>query len=69
MSRTEVLEFAKLEGWDDVERSDDWRGFEVWLGTADAVRYVGLPLVILVSGGSIRRASVDETFDWLDDQP
>lgn len=70
MNRDKVTAFAKAQGWDGAVRADDWNGFEVWEGVMDGgVPAVGLPLVILVAGTYIRRASIDETFEWLGSLP
>lgn len=69
MRKERVLKLAKEQGYSNVVKSDDWRGYEVWeTWTSDGAK-IGLPLVILVKGGKIRMSTPDEAFARLDDLP
>lgn len=71
MTASEVAEFAKASGYDGCEYSGDWNGFKVYEpffeteSPSDFV-CVGLPRVILVSGGTIRLSTPEEAFSFMD---
>ena len=65
----EIKAFAKTCGYQTIVKAEKWHGYEVYEPVyADDVR-IGIPLLILVSDDTIRLATVDETIDWLGEQP
>lgn len=64
-----VHEFALANGYAQIQKADDWHGFEVYEPVYFEPTFVGLPFVILVKGNSIRLSTVEETFERLDELP
>lgn len=74
MTREKVLNFARKQGYDKVEYSGKWRGYDVYTpevdyGTEKEPAIIGLPLIILVKGNEIRLSTPDEAFAYLDTLP
>lgn len=69
MDITGVNDFARAQGFDGAQYLHAWRGYDVYgaLFTGDGVSYVGLPLVILVKGETIRMSNEDEAYEHLDE--
>lgn len=70
MKNSEVLEFAKEQGYNSISKLCDWGEYEVYepLVFEDAVADVGLPLVILVKGKDVRMSTVNEAFEIMDEE-
>ena len=62
-------EFAVMNGYPQIRNAKNWRGYEVYEPVFFEPTYIGLPLIILVKGDSIRLSSVDEAFAYLEEQP
>lgn len=62
-------EFAVMNGYPQIMKAKNWRGYEVYEPVFFEPMYIGLPLIILVKGDSIRLSSVDEAFAYLEEQP
>lgn len=63
MDRSEILEFAKERGYDDIKEMDiRYKDFDVYepFFSFDEVAYIGLPLRILVRGDTIRMTTPEE---------
>lgn len=75
MKSSDVVAFAKSQGWDGaVKAPRRFLGCDVWEATLNNVDpgnppAICIPLIFLVNGGSIRPATVDETFAWMASQP
>ena len=63
-----VIQYAKEQGYDSVEKSEPWNGFDVYVPIfeGDEMSIVGLPLVVLVKGEKIRMSTPDEAFQIID---
>ena len=66
----EVITFAKAQGYDDASYIGKWKEYEVYepVYSGDDVSFVGVPLLILVKGDSIRMSTVEEAFEPLNNQ-
>lgn len=64
--KLEIIAFAKTQGYDDVLHIGKWKEYEAYepIYSGD-VSFVGVPLLILVKGGSIRMSTVEEAFEQL----
>jgi hypothetical protein len=69
MNEEIVHEFAVMNGYPQIRKAKNWRGYEVYEPVFFEDVYIGLPLIILVKGDSIRLSSVDEAFAYLEEQP
>lgn len=69
MKITDVIEFAKTQGYQTATYLGQWKTYEVYEPIFDEadVSFVGLPLVILVSGESIRMSAAEESLEQLHD--
>jgi hypothetical protein len=69
MSESKVIEFARKQGYDTAQKIKPWRGFEVYepLFAGDEIVMVGLPLLILVKGDTIRMSTADEAMKHIDE--
>lgn len=72
MSKEKILEFAKKNGYDDVEPLGKWREFDcyepIFDGTSEEEpAIVGLPLIILVNGDEIRMSTEEEAFAQMEE--
>jgi len=69
MNITDILAFAKTEGYVDAQPREPWNGYDVYLPLIgyDGPYTTGLPYVILVNGDEIRMSTVDETWKWMAD--
>lgn len=67
MKIEEVKAFAKKQGYDDVLYLEKWKGFDVYepVFDGDEPSFVGVPLVILVKGDTVRMSTVEEAFEQL----
>lgn len=72
MSKDKIIEFAKKNGYDDVEPLGKWREFDcyepIFDGTSEEEpAIVGLPLIILVNGDEIRMSTEEEAFAQMEE--
>jgi len=67
MKIEEVKAFAKKHGYDDAVYLEKWKGFDVYepVFDGDEPSFVGVPLVILVKGDTVRMSTVEEAFEQL----
>lgn len=67
---SDIVEFAKNNGYDDVNYLGKWNSYEVYEPTFDndKTNYVGYPLSILVKDNTIRFTTEKECFEILDMQ-
>jgi hypothetical protein len=73
MDKKKVLAFAKKQGYDDVRYIGKWREFEAWEPLVkgegeDDFPCIGLPLLVLVKGETIRMSTEDEAFAQMEEQ-
>lgn len=68
MKKEEIHKFAQSIGADGAEYITDWRDFNVYTPTYkdDQMPIIGPPQFILVSGETIKLASPDEAFEFID---
>lgn len=68
MKIEKVKDFAKQQGYDDVFSIGKWKGFDAYepVFNGEEPSFIGVPLLILVKGDSIRMSTVDEAFEQLD---
>lgn len=68
MKIEKVKAFAKKQGYDDVLSIGKWKGFDAYepVFNGEEPSFIGVPLLILVKGDSIRMSTVDEAFEQLD---
>lgn len=71
MTTQDILTFGKNMGYDDLERVDNRRGFEVYqpVYPGKDIVYAGLPFVILVKDDEIRLSTPEEALDRMQDLP
>lgn len=71
MSKKEIIEFAKQQGYDDVLPLGKWRDYHayepVFNGSEEDPAIVGPPLIILVRGDEIRMSTEDEAYQQLEE--
>ena len=62
MTVNKVQAFAQSNGYDDVVYLKDWKGYQCYepVMKGNDVSYIGLPLVILVQGETIRLSTPEE---------
>lgn len=67
MKIEKIKAFAKAQGYDDVSYIGRWKEYEAYepVYSGDDVSFVGVPLLILVKGDSIRMSTVEEAFEQL----
>ena len=66
----EVEEFAKKQGYETAEFSQEWKGYNCYGASycKDELAIVGLPALILVDADSnMRMASYEEVMEWMDE--
>jgi len=68
MKIEKVKDFAKQQGYDDVLSIGKWKGFDAYepVFNGEEPSFIGVPLLILVKGDSIRMSTVEEAFEQLD---
>jgi hypothetical protein len=68
MNIEQVKEFAKQQGYDDVLPIGKWKDFDAYEPVFDGedASFIGVPLMVLVKGNSIRMSTVEEAFEQLD---
>lgn len=68
MKIEKVKDFAKQQGYDDVLPIGKWKGFDAYepVFNSEEPSFIGVPLLILVKGDSIRMSTVEEAFEQLD---
>ncbi len=68
MKIEQVKEFVKQQGYDDALPIGKWKGFDAYEPVFDGedTSFIGVPLLILVKGDSIRMSTVEEAFEQLD---
>ena len=68
MEIEKVKAFAKKQGYDDVLYIGKWKEFDAYepVFKGEEPSFIGVPLLILVKGDSIRMSTVDEAFEQLD---
>lgn len=70
MKLSDVLKYAKENGYEDVEAAGKWNGYEVYYPIySEVVAYVGLPYAILVKGNEIRMTDEKESFEVMRSRP
>jgi len=64
-----IISFAKENGYDSAVYVCKWRKYEVYepIFQNTDINIVGIPYMIFVEGTEIRMSTVDETFEYLDD--
>jgi hypothetical protein len=65
-----IKAFAREQGYDDVMYLTKWRGYDCYepIFKDTEVAYVGLPLMIMVQGETIRMSTVDEALAQISEQ-
>ena len=68
MKIKQVKDFAKQQGYDDALSIGKWKGFDAYepVFNGEEPSFIGVPLLILVKGDSIRMSTVEEAFEQLD---
>lgn len=69
MQIEKVKAFAKKNGYETVEKLNNWNGYECYEPIMDSKKEaaIGPPLIILVKGESIRMSTPDEAYQQMDD--
>ena len=72
MSKAQIIEFAKKNGYDGVLPLGKWREYDAYEPTfkgssAKKPAFVGPPLLILVKGDEIRMSTEEEAFQQMDE--
>ena len=67
MDKSEIVKFARKNGYYSVVKDGEWKGYEVYTPQYedDKQRYTGLPLKILVRGKIIRMTTGVEAMNIL----
>lgn len=65
----EVKRLAQELGASELIKYDDWHGYTVYEPVYTELEYIGLPYIILVKDDEVRLSTIDETFEWLSEQP
>ena len=68
MDLKQVISFAQRNGYETVEKLNNWNGYECYEPIMDSKKEteLGPPLLILVKGDKIRMSTPDEAFQQLD---
>lgn len=69
MEEKTILEFARKQGYEAVTFWKKWNGYDCYepiFFLEQPVSYIGLPLMILVKGETIRMSTPEEAMDMLD---
>ena len=68
MKVSDVVSFAKKQGYSSAKFLNNWNGFEVYepIYHENDTSFIGVPLVILVKDDIIRMSTLDEAFEQLD---
>jgi hypothetical protein len=68
MKDSDVIIFAKKQGYISAKFLNKWNGFDVYetIYHEGDTSFIGVPLVILVKDDNIRMSTVDEAFEQLD---
>ena len=68
MDIKQVISFAQRNGYETVEKLNNWNGYECYEPIMDSKKEteLGPPLLILVKGDKIRMSTPDEAFQQLD---
>ena len=69
MDIKQVISFAQRNGYETVEKLNNWNGYECYEPIMDSKKEteLGPPLLILVKGDKIRMSTPDEAFQQLDE--
>ena len=69
MDLKQVISFAQRNGYETVEKLNNWNGYECYEPIMDSKKEteIGPPLLILVKGDKIRMSTPDEAFQQLDE--
>ena len=69
MDIKQVISFAQRNGYETVEKLNNWNGYECYEPNMDSKKEteLGPPLLILVKGDKIRMSTPDEAFQQLDE--
>lgn len=69
MKIEKVVEFARKQGYDNVNQLEPWNGFDVYepIFNSEEVTAVGLPLLILVKDDKIRMSTPEEALQQIDE--
>lgn len=69
MDIKQVISFAQKNGYETVEKLNNWNGYECYEPIMDSKKEteLGPPLLILVKGDKIRMSTPDEAFQQLDE--
>ncbi len=66
MKKSDIVDFAKAQGYDNVRKLKDWNGYSVYepynLSYPDGL-IIGFPPAILVKDGEIRMSTPEETYE------
>lgn len=61
MTQNDILTFAKENGYDGAVYLKEWNGYQCYEPTInDGISYMGLPLIILTKGNTIRLSTPEE---------
>lgn len=69
MDEKKIQEFAVANGYEAAVYRDEWKGYQCYepvFSLEQPVSYIGLPLMILVKGETIRMSTADEAMELLD---
>ena len=69
MELKQVISFAQKNGYETVEKLNNWNGYECYEPIMDSKKEteLGPPLLIFVKGDKIRMSTPDEAFQQLDE--
>ena len=69
MDLLQIISFAKKNGYDDVIYLGPWNGYDAYepIFNDSDTHYIGVPLIILVNGNTIRMSTVEEALEHLDE--
>lgn len=69
MEEKKILEFARERGYESAVYQKEWNGYDCYepiFSLEQPESYIGLPLMILVKGETIRMSTPEEAMDMLD---
>lgn len=61
-----VKEFAIKQGYNDVKKLENWKGYDIYEPILYDDAIIGIPLVIMVKGSEMRMSTIKEAFEYMD---
>lgn len=69
MNEKRILEFAREHGYESAEYRREWKEYSCYepvFSLEQPISYIGLPLMILVKGDTIRMTTPEEALEMLE---